>query len=550
MQIAILPGETYDYEYRLPADHLGGTHWYHPHHHGSTGGHVDGGASGMIIVEDDTSDNLPTVYSSMPEHVILLTAISTDVADIEAAGGGSWMTTAPAVPLLLVNGVLSPTITVASGSGTTWMRMRFAFSSSAHSLAIALPSACQAVLMAKDGVYLRRGSRETSVLKFAPGNRADIAITCTVGTHVFTSSPDDASGAGDNGELGGSMSPFAAGTVLTVEWQESGGGSATAPALPALTLDYPYYLKDLIDEEPDETFALGVSIVGGGGTTGCTFECGAYEHDTVFQYMSVNKVQEFSVNAGAHPFHMHINHMQLTQVGDDGWGGWHQEGDFIDTFLGTGSVRFLTDTFTGEVVMHCHLLVHEDLGCMTHMMIVDDRTTQPWGYCIHADPLPSAAAISLSVSSALLAVLLALLYNGKLPGTGAGSTKSDTVLGLSRETFVTYACGVSFSLLFILAVLPVVYDDGYAGGLVATLHANEASYLAFLPLHLVCLLLVMACGGWVAAVKYQCLPDRSVCGNSGKDHKVGHEAVMTDVEMAPAGDAEAFAVVAKVDTDN
>jgi len=27
----------------VAAEHLGGTHWYHPHHHGSTSGHVGGG---------------------------------------------------------------------------------------------------------------------------------------------------------------------------------------------------------------------------------------------------------------------------------------------------------------------------------------------------------------------------------------------------------------------------------------------------------------------------------------------------------------------------
>ena len=28
-------GSTYEYTYEIPANHMGGIHWYHPHHHGS-----------------------------------------------------------------------------------------------------------------------------------------------------------------------------------------------------------------------------------------------------------------------------------------------------------------------------------------------------------------------------------------------------------------------------------------------------------------------------------------------------------------------------------
>jgi len=37
-----------------------GTHWYHPHLHGSTALQTGGGAHGIIIVEDAASDGLPS----------------------------------------------------------------------------------------------------------------------------------------------------------------------------------------------------------------------------------------------------------------------------------------------------------------------------------------------------------------------------------------------------------------------------------------------------------------------------------------------------------
>ena len=66
VMVQIKPGGKYTYEYQVPDDHLGGTHWYHPHHHGSTASHVGTGASGVIIVEDDASDDLPSVRAALP----------------------------------------------------------------------------------------------------------------------------------------------------------------------------------------------------------------------------------------------------------------------------------------------------------------------------------------------------------------------------------------------------------------------------------------------------------------------------------------------------
>ena len=70
-------------------------------------------------------------------------------------------------------------------------------------------------------------------------------------------------------------------------------------------------------------------------------------------------------------------------------------------------VRFRTDRFTGHVVVHCHLLDHEDRGMMAVYDILDSvPATQP--------PADSAAAgrgliyVAASVASILCAALLLL----------------------------------------------------------------------------------------------------------------------------------------------
>ena len=44
--------------------------------------------------------------------------------------------------------------------------------------------------------------------------------------------------------------------------------------------------------------------------------------------------------------------------------GYNAVGDWHDTLKGTGSVRFRPTEFTGKVMLHCHRLIHEDLGMM------------------------------------------------------------------------------------------------------------------------------------------------------------------------------------------
>ena len=96
--------------------------------------------------------------------------------------------------MLLANFLLNPTLTVAAASGTVWMHLRFAYSSVGHAIALTVPAACTAVVLAKDGVYLVTGTRQTNIFKFAAGNRCDIALSCDVGVQTFRNSPNAAAG--------------------------------------------------------------------------------------------------------------------------------------------------------------------------------------------------------------------------------------------------------------------------------------------------------------------------------------------------------------------
>ena len=40
------------------------------------------------------------------------------------------------------------------------------------------------------------------------------------------------------------------------------------------------------------------------------------------------------------------------------------KGDWVDTIAHDSTIRFVTDAFAGRIILHCHILEHEDLGMM------------------------------------------------------------------------------------------------------------------------------------------------------------------------------------------
>jgi len=85
------PGQSFEYEVNIPADHPAGTFWYHSHRHGSTAAQVSSGMVGALIVRgkrtlDQRADNggvadIDTILknangSDVKENVILLQQIA------------------------------------------------------------------------------------------------------------------------------------------------------------------------------------------------------------------------------------------------------------------------------------------------------------------------------------------------------------------------------------------------------------------------------------------------------------------------------------------
>jgi FtsP/CotA-like multicopper oxidase with cupredoxin domain len=182
------PGTPKQWIFKLPENHMGGTHWYHPHLHHATASQAGGGAAGMIIVEEPKG-SLPPYVEKMEEKILIFLVLDFQLqASIEKQGLGTyfWQTKSK-TNTIIVNGVHQPKVTVQQGK---WYRFRMLFSAIEMWLQMTNKGDawCSTKLLAKDGVWLDVAPRDLTgwgrygkpiPIQLGPANRADIAIACT-----------------------------------------------------------------------------------------------------------------------------------------------------------------------------------------------------------------------------------------------------------------------------------------------------------------------------------------------------------------------------------
>ncbi|MDA1017147.1 MAG: multicopper oxidase domain-containing protein [Planctomycetota bacterium] len=81
-----------------------------------------------------------------------------------------------------------------------------------------------------------------------------------------------------------------------------------------------------------------------------------------------------NVGAVAHPFHIHVNPLEVISIKDPTGRETLAEPVWRDTIIirGNWTVKFRTrySRFTGKFVQHCHILDHEDQGMMEVVEVV------------------------------------------------------------------------------------------------------------------------------------------------------------------------------------
>ena len=110
------PGESYDIEIAIPADHIAGTNWYHPHAHGTADVQIASGMVGALIIEGDFAD-VPEIAAAEERLLVLTEAVFDEFGMIEDFGT---LFPETAARFFAVNGEREPTITMRPGEVQRW----------------------------------------------------------------------------------------------------------------------------------------------------------------------------------------------------------------------------------------------------------------------------------------------------------------------------------------------------------------------------------------------------------------------------------------------
>ena len=419
-----------------------GTHWYHAHKHGSTTINVSNGMTGAFIIEGKYDDDLNAYYGAgwtrtQPILEINELGVSPNLFIGQAVG---------ALPFQ-VNGRPQPTVSMQSGEVQMWRIVNSASRSGAFF--VGPPQGFEWKQLAQDGVQFSpanyQNSSNSSFLMTA-GNRVDLLVKAPVNTGTTPISVSVIVRQAINGAQARDPAPAKQLTLLTVMVQPgpavTGNRATFVPQAQAPTL--PPFLTDIKASEVKGTKKIVFESLppttkppAGAAPFTQHYIDGKKFDGNIGEIVLLNTVEEWTIENRtvappiSHPFHIHINPFQVTEVFDplerfpdpadptkqidryviagttppvtgqcvldpNNQATWvpcmkGPQSDLIwwDVFAipagrkpaGTNVVipgyfkmrsRFVD--YTGQYVIHCHILAHEDRGMMTVVSVAPFRT--------------------------------------------------------------------------------------------------------------------------------------------------------------------------------
>lgn len=358
-----------------------GTHWYHPHKHGSVSLQVANGMPGALLIEGPFDDWLKAHYQgNLKEKLLIFQQIQEKTA---LYGQG-------AAPTLLVNGQASPVVTMAPGEVQRWRFVNATLQASAQ-VSVNFPSQAVVRQIAMDGIqfapenYSRQplfSPGNPSAFRISPGNRADFLVQAPAITGAYQLSYEVF---GNLGELSPEVlqeSGLASGVrpplvTLVVQAPAKGTAQTVATGLPAVAQwpPLPPYLSDVGDNEIQARRSLLFSMSAGPGNPTTKFlinnkQFNPHCDDVTTKLGTAEEWTAGNSSPLEHPFHIHTNPFQLLRNGTTVYTRPWVWMDTIAIPPGTPQapqsvlLRQRYEDFTGGYVLHCHFLGHEDRGMM------------------------------------------------------------------------------------------------------------------------------------------------------------------------------------------
>lgn len=345
-------GESFTYQFSIPANHAAGLFWVHPHLHGTVARQVSRGLAMPFVIRGEI-DAVPEIAAA-EEHILVLQDFELDSNGNPAEPSMSDQMMGREGSIVTLGGAVNPAIGIRQGG---LVRLRLVNGSVSRFYRLALEEHPLHIIGVDGGPL--PAVRTVDEILFVPGERLDILIEGTRGEGSFRllNLPYDRGGMG---MMGGSAQRTTE-TLATLQYRGTSERTGSLPSSlpPAAEALPPTAL-------PQRVFRLGMGM-GMGMMGGMTFTINGREFDarridsaprlgTVEEWVYVN---DTSMD---HPMHLHTNSFQV--IGPDGVPerAWR---DIIQVRAGQQArfrVRF--DDFAGKTVQHCHILDHEDQGMM------------------------------------------------------------------------------------------------------------------------------------------------------------------------------------------
>ena len=368
---------AFHFSFRVPVNESPGMYWYHPHLHGFSTLQVNGGASGLLVVEG--MENVKPQVSGLPERIFVIRQQFNDPNSWNASPFQLTVNFQPAVSPNI------PTISMRPGSKEFW-RVANASSQAFLALQFQINGISQPVeLIALDGVPVMRSSQATLVA-LPPGGRAEMVVQAPAegGSATFVQVGYD------TGPIG---NPNPLQKLVVVNTTSNLDASSQPPRLMPTTqvVNTTRFLarfSNLANLKPTATRSLYFSEAPN-GTNGPTryFITVEGQIPRVFEMSAppsiktkVGSIEDWTVEnrtGEAHAFHIHQIHFLL--IATDGKP--EPDPELRDTVIlppwtGTGAYPSLTlrmdfreADIAGTFVYHCHIFDHEDAGMMAKIEV-------------------------------------------------------------------------------------------------------------------------------------------------------------------------------------
>ncbi len=182
--LMIAPDSSYQYSFVIPHNQSPGTHWYHPHKHGSVAVQVSNGMSGAFIVEGGPLDALADSLG-MAERLIAIQKVDSALNLTDGDGGRT-----------LVNGADLPVLTMRVNEVQRWRIVNENITKTTnYQVGFINQGGTEEPTLfdvARDGVQYAPANYDTAqsdtLLLMAPGNRLDVFVRAppTPGLHLLS----------------------------------------------------------------------------------------------------------------------------------------------------------------------------------------------------------------------------------------------------------------------------------------------------------------------------------------------------------------------------